>query len=109
MKGEVKGLIGLFLVLFDYCLLLWLKFWGARGASHHSALMGCCQTISYTFYSSNYPVDEGNEDLGKVWDNILLFFCLVQIKVIALASNPGREGAKVSANITELQKSLKCQ
>ena len=109
MKGEVKGLIGLFLVLFDYCLLLWLKFWGARGASHHSALMGCCQTISYTFYSSNYPVDEGNEDLGKVWDNILLFFCLVQIKVIALALNLGREGAKVSAKITELQKSLKFQ
>ena len=47
----------------DYCLLLQLKSWGVRGAYNHSAL-GYCQTISQTFYSPNYPVDEGNEDVG---------------------------------------------
>ena len=32
-----------------------------RGASHHSAFMGNCWTISHTFCSLIYPVDEGNE------------------------------------------------
>ena len=42
-------------------LLLQLKFLSVRGASHHPALMGHCQTISHMFYSLIYPVDEGNE------------------------------------------------
>ena len=46
-------------------LLLWLKSWSARGASNHPALMGNCRTISHTFYSPIYPVDEGNEDVGS--------------------------------------------
>ena len=32
-----------------------------RGASHHSAFMGNCWTISHMFCSLIYPVDEGNE------------------------------------------------
>ena len=42
------------------CLLLWLKFQSASGASHHSGFMGSYWTISHTFYSLIYPVDEGN-------------------------------------------------
>ena len=38
-----------------------LKFRSARGAFHNPALMGNCRTISHTFYSLIYPVDEGNE------------------------------------------------
>ena len=45
MPVEVEGLIGLFPVLSDSCLLLQLKPWGARRASHHSALMGYCHSI----------------------------------------------------------------
>ena len=55
------------------CLLLRLKSWIARGAFHHPAFMGNCETIGHTIYSPIYPVDEGNEDVGLVWDNILLF------------------------------------
>ena len=36
MMGEVEGLIGLCLVISDYCLLLPLKSWGVRGAYIHS-------------------------------------------------------------------------
>ena len=43
------------------CLLLQLKFRSPRGASHHPAFVGNCQTISHTFYSLIYPADEGNE------------------------------------------------
>ena len=42
-------------------LLLQLKSRSARGASHHSAFMENCWTISHTFYSFIYPVYEGNE------------------------------------------------
>ena len=35
-----------------------LKFRSARGASHHPAFMGNCRTISHTFYSLIYLVDE---------------------------------------------------
>ena len=31
------------------CILLWLKCWSARGASHHPALMGNFPIISHTF------------------------------------------------------------
>ena len=31
-----------------------------------ATVMGNCQTISCTFYSPIYPVDEGNEDVGQV-------------------------------------------
>ena len=40
------------------CLLLWLKSWNARGASHHPAFIGNCPTISHTFFSLTYPVYE---------------------------------------------------
>ena len=76
---------------FSY-LLFWLKSWSARGGSHHAAFMGNCWTISHKFYSS-IPVDEGNEDVGLVWDNIFLLFRLVWINFIASAENPGREGS----------------
>ena len=39
----------------SWCLLLQLKFQSLRGASHHSAFMGNCQTISHTFYSLILP------------------------------------------------------
>ena len=45
-----------------------------RGASHHPTFMGHCWTISHTFYSPIYLMDEGNEDVGSVGDVILLFF-----------------------------------
>ena len=35
--------------------------------------MGYSQTVSETFYSPDYPVDEGNEELDYLWDDILLF------------------------------------
>ena len=57
----------------QFCLLLWLKSRSARGTSHHLAFMGNCRTISHKFYSPIYPVDEGNDDVGSVSDNILLF------------------------------------
>ena len=57
----------------QFCLLLWLKSRSARGTSHHLAFMGNCRTISHTFYSPIYPVDERNDDVGSVSDNILLF------------------------------------
>ena len=57
----------------QFCLLFWLKSWSAREASHHSAFMGNCWSISHKFYSPNYPADEGNDDVGLVSDNILLF------------------------------------
>ena len=50
--------------MFGACLLLRLKSQSARRASNQLAFMGNCQTISYTFCSPIYPVDEGNEDVG---------------------------------------------
>ena len=47
--------------LLALCLLLWLKFRIARGSSHQAAFMDNCQTVSHTFYSLIYPVDEENE------------------------------------------------
>ena len=52
--------------IFGVCLLFWLKFWRKRGTSHHPAFMDNCRTISHTFYSPIYTVDEGNEDVGPV-------------------------------------------
>ena len=54
-------------IFFPFCLLLQLKPWGMRGASHQSVFMSNCPTISHTFYSPIYPVDEGNEDVGLVY------------------------------------------
>ena len=48
------------------CLLLQLKSQDVRGASHQPAFMSNCWTISHTFYSLIYPVDEGSEDVGLV-------------------------------------------
>ena len=56
--------------IFRACLLLGPKSWSARAASHCSAFIGNCRTISHTFCSPIYSVDEGNEDVGSVWDNI---------------------------------------
>ena len=38
MTVEVEGLIGLFQVIFGYCLLHLLKSWGVRGACNHLIL-----------------------------------------------------------------------
>ena len=46
--------------IFGACLLLRLKSWSARGASHHPAFICNCRTVSQTFYSPIYPVDERN-------------------------------------------------
>ena len=48
-------------------ILLQVKSQCARGASHHSAFMGSCPTISHTF-SIGYPVDDGNENVGLFQD-----------------------------------------
>ena len=53
-----------------------------EGVSHQPAFMGNCRTISHMFYNPIYPVDEGNEKVGSIWDNILLLFYLVWIKLI---------------------------
>ena len=47
-------------------LLLQLKPWGVREASHQPAFMSDRRTISHTFYSPTYPVDERNEDVGLI-------------------------------------------
>ena len=47
-----------------FCLLLQLRFWSVRGASHHLAFAGNCQTISHTFYSLISPL--GN----RKWDHL---------------------------------------
>ena len=60
--------------IFGACLLLWLKSQRVKGVSRHPAFMDNCRTISHTLYSPIYPVDEVNEDVGSIWDNILLFF-----------------------------------
>ena len=65
-------------------LLLRLKSQSARGASHHPAITGNYQTINHTFYTPIYPLDEGNDDVGLVWD-FILFFRLVWINSIASA------------------------
>ena len=56
----------LYYIILIYCLLLQLKPWGVRGASHQPAVMSDRRTISLTFYSPIYPVEEGNEDVGLI-------------------------------------------
>ena len=64
MKGEVEGLIELSPVISDYYLLLPLKSWDVGGACNHSALWVIARLLVKHFYSLDYPVDEGNEDMG---------------------------------------------
>ena len=52
--------------ILDLCLLLQLKVWGVRGASHQLAFMSNHQTISHMFYIPIYPVDERKQDVGLV-------------------------------------------
>ena len=56
----------LYYIILIYCLLFQLKPWGVRGASHQPAVMSDRRTISLTFYSPIYPVEEGNEDVGLI-------------------------------------------
>ena len=79
--------------IFDACLLLQLKSRSPRGASHHPAFMGNCQTISHTFYSPIYPVDEGNEDVGSVWDTSYCFFLFGVNQVHCFGLKPRGEGS----------------
>ena len=99
--------------IFGAWLLLCLKFWSVRRASHHSAFMGYCRTISHTFYSPIYPVDEVNEDVGLFWYNILLFFLFGVNQVHCFGLKPGEWGEYlkciVSVKIMELRGRLKCQ
>ena len=46
-------------------------------------------------------MDEGNEELGYVWDDILLFYLLLRIKFMALAKKLGHKRRRVLAKITE--------
>ena len=50
------------------------------------------QTVSETFYGPNCPVDEGNEELGQVWDDVLLFYRLLRMKLMASVKKPRHEG-----------------
>ena len=91
-------------------LIAWAKSWSAREASHQLPFMDNCRTISLTFYSPIYPVDEGNEDVGSVWDNIFFSFGVNQVHWFIL--KPGAQGEYlmciVSAKITDLRERLKC-
>ena len=49
------------------CLLLRLNSRSARGASHHPVFMGNCPTISRTFFSPIYSVDEFYLREMRVW------------------------------------------
>ena len=75
--------------------------------------MGNCRTISHTFYSPIYPVDEGNEDVGLVSDNILFFFLFGVNQVHCFGLKPGTRGEYlmciVTAKIMELRGRLKYQ
>ena len=62
-------------------------------AFHHPAFMGNCQTISPTFYSPIYPVDERNEEVGLVWDNISLFFVWCESSSLLRLKNLGCKGS----------------
>ena len=46
-------------------------------------------------------MDEGNEELGYNWDDILLFYLLLRINFMALAKKLGNKGRRVLAKITE--------
>ena len=63
--------------------------------------MGYSQTVSETFYSPDYPVDEENEELDYLWDDILLFSPLLWIKFMTAAKKLGHKGRRVLAKITE--------
>ena len=63
-------------------LLLQLKHWSTREASHRPTVLSNCQTMIHTFNSPIYPVDEGNEAIGSVRN--FIFFCLLWNKFIAL-------------------------
>ena len=52
------------------CLLLHLKPWEVRWATRQPAFMSDCRTITHTFYSPIYPLDEGNEDVGLIYFDV---------------------------------------
>ena len=54
--------------VFAYCILVRLKSQSVRGASHHPVFMGNSRpTISHTFFSLLYPVDEFSFKEMKKW------------------------------------------
>ena len=59
-------LIGLYLVISDYCLLFQLmaKLLGEEGSIQPFSHMGYSRTVSERFYGPDCSVDEGNEELG---------------------------------------------
>ena len=56
-----------FLLTCCFWLLLRVKSQSTRGASHHPAFMGNCPTISHTFFSLIYPVDEFSLKGMRTW------------------------------------------
>ena len=56
-------------------------------------LLWARKTISPTFYSPIYPVDEGNEEVGLVWDNISLFFVWCESSSLLRLKNLGCDGS----------------
>ena len=99
--------------IFGAWFLLQLKSQSMREASHQPTFIGHCWTISHTFYSPIYLVDEGNEDVRSVGDVILLFFLFGVNQVHWLGLKPGAWGEYliciVSGTITEFGERLKCQ
>ena len=96
------------------CMLSALqKSWSTRGASHHPAFMGNCWIICHTFDSLIYPVDGGNEDVGRSLRQhlIVFFFRANQVHCFSLKLRARGEYLMciVSAKIRELGGRFKCQ
>ena len=77
-----------------FVLIASAKFLGREGSIKSFSPMGYCLTISETFYSPDYPVYEGNEELRWVWDNTFLFYHLLWIKFMNSDENSGMRGEK---------------
>ena len=83
-------------------LLLQLKPQNMKGASHQPTFMSNRQTISHTFYSPIYPVNERIEDAG--WSNLVWIKLLLRLETKAQVENIM---CMVLHTITELGQEIK--
>ena len=79
-----------------FCLLLRLKSRSTREPFHHPAFMGNCPTISHTFFSLIYPVDEFSlKEMGTWGRSRISFYCFFLFsvnQVHCFGLNPGARG-----------------
>ena len=85
-----------------WSLLLQLKPQNMKGASHQPTFMSNRQTISHTFYSPIYPVNERIEDAG--WSNLVWIKLLLRLETKAQVENIM---CMVLHTITELGQEIK--